>query len=229
VDGTVAQIAAGYHTTCAVLSDGDVRCWGGGGGMLGRGDGSTALIGDNEDPSSIDPIDVGGSVSEVDVHGFTHVCARLSTGSVRCWGGGGYGNLGYGNTDDIGDDETPAAADDVSLGGTAAQIAVGDYHSCARLTTGAVRCWGYGNSGRLGYGNTQDIGDDDLPSQAGDITLDGSATQIATGSGHSCALMTTGQVRCWGLNSNGRLGYGNTADIGDNETPAAAGDVAVLP
>jgi len=134
-----------------------------------------------------------------------------------------------GDIDDIGDDETPADAGDISLGGTAAQVTVGAYNSSARLTTGGVRCWGYGPSGQLGYGNTQMIGDNELPSLGQDITLDGAVTQIATGRAHSCALMTTGQVRCWGSASNGQLGYGNTTDVGDNETPASVGDVVVLP
>jgi hypothetical protein len=34
---------------------------------------------------------------------------------VCCWGHGTYGRLGYGNDDDIGDDETPAEAGDVPL------------------------------------------------------------------------------------------------------------------
>jgi hypothetical protein len=32
-------------------------------------------------------------------------------------------------------------------------------------------------------------------------------------------------VRCWGRASTGALGYGNIFDIGDDETPASAGDV----
>ena len=96
VGGTVTQIAAGEGFNCAVLSGGTVRCWGTGGAQLGRGNGSTATIGDNEAPASIDVVEVGGTVSEVDLDGFVHVCARLSTGSVRCWGGGDWGNLGYG-------------------------------------------------------------------------------------------------------------------------------------
>jgi hypothetical protein len=34
-------------------------------------------------------------------------------GSIRCWGEGGLGQLGYGNTDNIGDTEVPATAGDV--------------------------------------------------------------------------------------------------------------------
>lgn len=48
--------------------------------------------------------------------------------------------------------------------------------------------------------------------------------QLALG-GHACVLTAGGAVRCWGLGLNGRLGYGNLNNIGDNETPASAGDV----
>ena len=52
-------------------------------------------------------------------------------------------------------------------------------------------------------------------------------TQIVTGK-HTCALLDTGNVRCWGSSSNGTLGYGNSDSIGDDETPASAGDVDIV-
>ena len=136
--------------------------------------------------------------------------------------------LGYGNTEDIGDDETPASAGDVNLGGLAVEIAAGGEHTCALLTTGAVRCWGHGARGALGYGNIEDIGDDETPASAGDVYIGGTAVHITAGAGHSCALLATGAVRCWGAGLTGCLGYGNTEDIGDDETPASAGDVPVF-
>ena len=63
-------------------------------------------------------------------------------------------------TDDIGDDETPASAGDVDV---ATRIDVGFLHACATLDSGAVRCWGRGSTGALGYGNTRSIGDDEAP------------------------------------------------------------------
>ena len=43
------------------------------------------------------------------------------------------------------------------------QIAVGGVHTCALLTSGAVRCWGDGDGGQFGYANTNMIGDDETP------------------------------------------------------------------
>jgi alpha-tubulin suppressor-like RCC1 family protein len=56
----------------------------------------------------------------------------------------------------------------------------------------------------------------------------GSFQQIAADYGHACALLTKGAVRCWGWNHCGQLGYGNIGNIGDDETPASAGDMPVL-
>jgi hypothetical protein len=52
--------------------------------------------------------------------------------------------------------------------------------------------------------------------------------QIRAGGYFACALLTTGAVRCWGSANSGQLGYANTTRIGDDETPASAGDVDVL-
>ena len=48
----------------------------------------------------------------------------------------------------------------VDVGGTVVQLTAGDEHTCALLDSGAVRCWGSGFLGQLGYGNTSTIGDD---------------------------------------------------------------------
>ena len=221
----VTQIGAGSDHTCALLDTGAVRCWGWGGlGQLGYGNGSS--IGANETPSTAGDVAVGAAVAQI-VAGHAHTCAVLDTGAVRCWGSGGFSNLGYGNTGNIGDDETPASAGDVDVGGTVTQIAAGTFHTCALLATGAVRCWGNGGNGKLGYGDRITIGDNETPASAGDVDVGGTVTQITVGKYHTCALLDTGAVRCWGLGTNGRLGYGNASDIGDNETPATAGDVDV--
>lgn len=82
---------------------------------------------------------------------------------------GMFGSLGYGNTAQIGDNEAPAVAGDVDVGGTVVQLVAGDSETCALLTTGGVRCWGYNYFGQLGYGNTTQIGDDETPASAGDV------------------------------------------------------------
>ena len=225
VGGSVQQIVTGAYNACALLTTGAVRCWGYGlNGELGYGNPND--IGDDETPASAGDVAVGGPVKQI-AAGLGHTCALLTTGAVRCWGHGGNGQLGYGNTKDIGYNETPASAGDVAVGGPVKQIVAGTDHTCALLTTGAVRCWGHGGSGKLGYGNANNIGDDETPAAAGDVPVGGAARQIVTNFDHNCALLTTGALRCWGFGPDGELGYGNRNSIGDNETPASAGDVLV--
>ena len=223
VGGVVVQLAAGNNHTCALLDTGRVRCWGRGvEGKLGYG--SMQTIGDDETPASAGDVDVGGNVVQI-VAGWLHTCALLETGAVRCWGAGSDGKLGYGNTVSIGDNETPASAGNVDVGGPVIRLAAGDFTTCAVLVGGAVRCWGSGERGGLGYGTTENIGDDETPASAGDVDVGGPVTDIDIGFLHTCALLEDGRVRCWGRGENGALGYGNLDDIGDDETPASAGDV----
>jgi alpha-tubulin suppressor-like RCC1 family protein len=113
------------------------------------------------------------SVAAISVGGF-HTCAQLTEGTVRCWGNGSSGQLGYGNCIEIssgketeepcaiGDDETPASAGSIDLR-EVQQITAGGAHTCALLMSGSVRCWGAAQSGQLGYGSTEVIGDDETP------------------------------------------------------------------
>lgn len=224
------QVSAGNNHTCAVLDDGGLLCWGVGDfstenfGQLGYA--NDEGIGDDESPTSAGKVEVGGPVTQV-ATGATHTCALLDTGSVRCWGEGNQGRLGYGNENNIGDDETPEEAGDVNIGGNVVQIAAGFEHTCALLETGTVRCWGRGSLGELGYGNGNDIGDDETPASVGDVNVGGTVVQLATGSSHTCAVLDTGGVRCWGFGLEGQLGYGNTDSVGNANTPADVGDVPV--
>ena len=226
----VVGIEAGGHHTCAVLATEDVRCWGANGhGQLGIDNPRYTFneyLGDDEPITSVGLVDVGEPVLQI-AAGHSHTCVLLEGGRVRCWGDSEYGQLGYGNVETIGDDETPASAGDVNVGGTVSQISAGRYHTCALLETGAIRCWGSGRHGALGYGNEDDVGDDESPAQIGDVPLGCSAWSVSAGNFMTCALVRNGAIRCWGSNRAGNLGYGHTENIGDDETPASAGDVPV--
>jgi alpha-tubulin suppressor-like RCC1 family protein len=238
VGGQVKQIVAGAHT-CALLESGNVRCWGLG-SLLGYGNQDN--IGDDEVPALAGDVNVGGSVLRLTA-GSYHTCAVLVGGAVRCWGDNGAGQLGYGHTRLIGDDELPYTAGDVNIGGATAQLAAGDYHTCALLATGKLRCWGFNSDpiaslppapfdpeppgGQLGYGHKNTIGDDELPFTAGDVNVGGPVVEVRAGALHTCALLASQRVRCWGEASYGQLGYGNESTIGDDELPFAAGDVPV--
>ena len=83
----------------------------------------------------------------------------------------------------------------------------GQYHTCVVLAGGGVQCWGRGLYGRLGYGSTADIGDDETPASVGLVSLSGEAVSVSAGTEHSCAVLAGGGVHCWGRGQYGRLGY----------------------
>jgi alpha-tubulin suppressor-like RCC1 family protein len=228
VGGNVSRISAGGQHTCAVLDTGNVRCWGlNNQGQLGYGSsGTDAKIGDNEAPYTVGDVNLGGALVSDVVTGGEHTCVLLRDGNVRCWGRNDEGQLGYGRNDDIGDNEIPLATNLNFNGATVRQLAAGNNHTCALLSNGSVRCWGYNGFGQLGidqlfthnstvggFNNWGDVAGEtpySLQTTYGDVKFGGAvALQISAGANHTCALLDTGAVRCWGNNANGQLGQGD--------------------
>jgi cysteine-rich repeat protein len=145
--------------------------------------------------------------------GRHHTCALLEGGRVRCWGNNSGGQLGYGNVDNIGDNELASAPGDVVLGEAVLGIDVGGGHACAQLESGNVRCWGNGTNAQLGYGNVNSIGDDEFPFSVNPISINAEVIDIVGGGRHTCVRVGAGNVRCWGTNDYGQLGYGNTTQL----------------
>jgi alpha-tubulin suppressor-like RCC1 family protein len=113
LDGVATAITAGEQFSCALLDDGDVRCWGRNHrGQLGLG--HADQIGDTELPLDADPIDLGLPAISIS-SGIDHTCAVREDYSVVCWGYGMTGRLGYAATDTVGDDETPASVGPITL------------------------------------------------------------------------------------------------------------------
>jgi alpha-tubulin suppressor-like RCC1 family protein len=205
-------LALGGNHTCVLLEGGAVRCWGrDASGQLGLG----APEEDLARPGP--PVTLRGPAVEL-AAGGGHTCARFADGTVTCWGTNNDGQLGYGHINLVGDNEPPASAGTVAITREAQALAVGGRHTCARLTGGAVRCWGFGGFGALGAGNPDSIGNDEPVSNGTDVGGLSDAAQIAAGFEHSCALTTSSRVLCWGEGANGRLGYGNTDDRGEEMT-----------
>lgn len=220
----VASVAVGEFHSCAVSTSGVVRCWGAPDfGRLGQ-PGYSDPIGDDEPPSDWDPVEVADDVVAL-AAGADHTCALRAGGQLRCWGSNGMGQLGYGNTDDIGDDETPASAGDVPLPAAVISVAGGTGHTCAVLEGGDVACWGRNNAGQLGTGALERIGDDETVDSSTFVSLPGPAVEVVAANEHSCARLQSGDVVCWGQGTNGQLGYGSPDSIGDDEPADAAGVV----
>jgi alpha-tubulin suppressor-like RCC1 family protein len=229
-----AQLDAGGLHSCAFVSAGGFRCWGlGFSGQLGYG--NTDTIGDDETPASVGPVSFGpGLTATAIAAGDYHTCAILDDGSVRCWGFGAEGRLGYGNTNDV-LDPSSAGPVDIGPGRIAVAISAGAAHTCVILDDGSVRCWGYNGGGyqdgRLGNGSLDNIGDTPatIPGQMPPVNLGAGRTAIVISAGgdHTCVILEDHSVLCWGLGTNGQLGYGNIDSVGydPTNTPNTVGPV----
>ena len=189
----VVAIAAGDLHTCALTTGGGVKCWG-----YNR----HGQLGDDTTVDRRTPVDVSGLSSGVAAiaAGTRFTCALMTSGGVKCWGDNGHGNLGDGTTVDR---RTPV--DVIGLSTDVTSIATGGFHTCALMTNGGVKCWGDNFDGQLGDGTTVNR------KTPVDVSgLSSGVAAIAAGDRYTCALMTSGGVKCWGENYNGQLGDGTT-------------------
>ena len=86
------------------------------------------------------------------------------------------------------------------------QISAGSYHTCAVTPSGGAKCWGDNFFGQLGDGT-----DTEMQTSPVDVLgLESGVASISAGEMHACAVMTSGQAKCWGDNGSGQLGDGTT-------------------
>ena len=203
----VVKLAAGYGHTCALTDSGGMKCWGSGG---------HGQLGDGTDASHGTPVDVTGLTSRVVAvaTGGWHTCAVTAGGGARCWGWNSYGNLGDGTRTDR---WTPADVSGLSSG--VAELAAGQYHTCALLKSGGVKCWGNNADGELGAGDPE-------AQRRTPVDVSGLASGVVAldaGYAHTCAVMAGGGVKCWGPGLSGQLGDGRGLNRG---TPTAVTGLA---
>lgn len=180
----VKAIAAGGFHTCALLTDGTVRCWGNNfSGQLG--DGTTGH------QVQISPVPVSGITNAVAIAaGASHTCAVLADRSVRCWGSNSVGQLGDGTT--VGTHPLPVpvrGVDNTELLTNVVGLTAGQAHTCALLANGSVACWGSNSFNQLGDGTGMNSNFPVSPSGLSNVS------SISAGSGHTCALLASGSVR----------------------------------
>ena len=191
-------IAAGGVTSCAITSASGLKCWGRGGeGQNGNGATDLAL------EAATDVTGLTSGVSTVST-GDLHSCAVTSSGGVKCWGHNGNGEVGDGTSNN--QRLTPVDVSGLTSG--ASTVAAGAKHSCAVTTSGGVKCWGYNGLGQLGDGTQTDR---DTPVDVSGLTSGISA--VAAGQNFSCALTTSGGMKCWGYNGLGELGDGTSNNL----------------
>jgi len=203
-------ITTAFRHSCAVISDGTVRCWGENAyGQLGNG-----TTTDSTSPVQVSGISnavevVNGGDSSLNTGGTSYSCALLSDGTIKCWGRNSFGAMGNGTSGNY--YTTPVSVSGIS---TATKIAGGGGHVCALLSDGTIKCWGYGSWGQMGDGGTSQT--NTTPHTVSGIS---NAVDIGgEGSTHSCAALSDGTAKCWGGNWNGQIGDGTATQ---RTTPVA--------
>ncbi len=186
--------------------------------------GFDALVGDRPDDSGVVPFDIAfnvplacipastspncttdGGVTAMSASTF-HTCA-IRAGGISCWGENMTGALGFCA------DTQQVLVPTQTFAFPAAQIAVGELHTCARLVDGQVWCWGSRFQGETGDGISQEWSP--IPRR-----IPGQFRDLATRRYHTCAVDTAGALWCWGNNREGALGLGDLVDRG---TPQRVG------
>lgn len=190
---TVTAISLGWGHTCAVLIDGSGRCW----GINDFGQHGSGATGS---PSTT-PVPVFGlGGANALTSGDEHNCVLVG-GTPRCWGLNSAGQLGNGTTS-----SSPSSTSVVGLG-FAIAISGGGEHTCALPGDGSVRCWGFGGGGQLGNGSTATSTTPVVVTGVGSFPM-----AVTAGGNHTCAILTTKEIRCWGANFAGQLGNGTNVN-----------------
>lgn len=214
----VKQLAVGLSTTCAVMNDGTLSCFG-------------FPVGDGTAQPSATPKRVPGleNVQQVSI-GYSHICARLQSGKLACWGRNALGQLGTDGTDYLTSPVTP------SVVGTATHISVAADNTCVLLPGANIRCFGgFSRDGTprqpldLAAGDVSWIAisleqiyarrKDSLVSwtvmggnAAPGLSVAWDTVHVSIGVTHACAILRDFSVLCWGANAQGELGDGTTSN-----------------
>lgn len=180
-------VGVGSYHACAIISGGDVYCW---------GNNDAGQVGATSVTKTASPIQVANLPKVKELHvGSNTTCALTGSNEIYCWGFNNQGQLGSGSTNN--------SATPVKLNFSAPVRAMNfRYNSgCAMLTTGDTECWGAGPWTTSSVALTPT-----------NIPFLANAKQVGIGIDHRCLLTTGGGVSCWGGNYSGELGDGTQVD-----------------
>ena len=160
---------------------------------------------------------------------YSHSTYAAGTYKLKCWGYNNRGQLGYGNTTNVGTALTTIGygitfVKDTGITGSdliLKKMAVGAYHTCAILSNDTVKCWGYNFWGQLGYDDTTNS----TSPRAATVNINGGSgggtpVDVYAFGMNSCVRFSDNRVKCLGRNTYGQLGQNNTIDYGSNNTTA---------
>lgn len=187
-----SKLSIGSFFTCA-LSAGKTYCWG---------------VNDENNLGlpglfmSKKPLEITGASGATDIEsGNYHTCIITAGKTLKCWGINTQGQLGLGF---ISQNALPTELPGLQ---NIKQISMGRDHSCAVDEGGQVYCWGWNSKGQLGQPIS--VTNSSIPQPVSGLS---NALKVVTGDQHTCALLSSNEVKCWGFNSFGQLGNGTSSD-----------------
>lgn len=193
-------LANSVSNVCALDSLNELYCWGiNTNGTLGNGTSAATNI-----PTALDKTGVlnGKTIKTVGI-GTSHMCAIASDDKVYCWGGGSFGRLGNGS---LSASSSPVAA--VIPGGlTVKSLSTSQNTNCVIASNDQVYCWGYGSAGNIGNGSSTN---QTSPTAVSAALLAGKTVTSLSIKNDTACVVADGEAYCWGSNTNGRIGRGNT-------------------
>ncbi len=203
VDVDFESVAVGNEHSCAITTEGELYCWG------ANWDGQ---LGDGSWENSATPVQVSSSETwkfVVSSGGARHTCAISISDELHCWGQNHEGQLGDGTYNNA---NTPQQVQLQSseTGKVVDASVVGFGASCALLEDSSTFCWGINARGYLGDGTWQYS-----TTPVSVSILEGSEVlEISSGREHSCILLASDQIMCWGFGNGGVIGNGDYSDVG---------------
>jgi len=207
-------------SVCVLTTIQTVKCFGSNSnGILGYGDIVNRGGSNGEMGNYLPTVALNGN--GISIHTGQASCVHLSNLEIQCWGYNGFGQLGYGDQLNRGDN--PGEMGDylpfVNYGGTVMDFTSGRYHNIAHFDNGKIKANGYNTFGQLGYENSLNKGDNinEMGNYLPFINLGIGRVSTSTFALEtaSCSILDNQEVKCWGLNNKGQLGYGDNVIRGN--------------
>jgi alpha-tubulin suppressor-like RCC1 family protein len=209
VEGVIdaIQVTTGADFSCALHGSGTVSCW---------GNGANGRLGQGHSKSSATPVEVAGLAAAREIaSGAQHTCAATQGGEVYCWGSNA--NKQAALPGDMRESPRPVKVE--GLAGIT-HVAAGSNTTCAANEEGALWCWGSNSYGQVGNGQEGTGTDVGTPFQVPGIQ---DVAQVDIGEYHTCAILRSGEARCWGRDGYGNLGG---AERGNRTSPTPVANVS---
>jgi alpha-tubulin suppressor-like RCC1 family protein len=222
VKNCAKQVALGLEHACALLQDGNVRCWGLNSlGQLGYGDAGMQSEGGAYFTSNVGYQVQNLGPAKAITAGYYHTCAILQNDEVWCWGDNSYGQLALPADGGVQPPHTTPVKINAAPTGIS-ELKAGGWHTCA-LAGGMVTCWGRNDQGQQGSGTPNDSGVTPIvisnPAAVANVS---GVAHIGLGDQFTC-VANASNVQCFGNNSFGQLARGGDAGQPPfSQTPANA-------